>query len=311
MPAVEEPVLESAPLALRAAARLCRPDPASGKSCAWYHGFWQVLRALDLVTTPAHHARFFAAALAAPGKRRPRILISGAIDYSMLAQVLAARGAQGAEITVLDRCATPLFLNRWYARRAGIRIATVRSDILSFREAAPYDVICTHSFLGQFSPPARRALIEKWREALAPGGRVITVNRVRPQAGSGAAAFTPEQARVLREAVLAKANWLRERLGIARAHLARGLDTYLAQQRPHPVRSAQEIRDLFERGGFAIERLACEPLATAPGAPSGPTTPGGAVYAQIVARKARPRAQPVLEPLGARSSPRTVSIPRR
>jgi SAM-dependent methyltransferase len=281
----EEPVVESAPLALWVAERLCRASADGGQSCAWYHGFWQVLRALDLVTTPAHHAAFFAEAFAASQKSRPRVLISGAIDYSMLAHVLWACGARGAEVVVVDHCDTPLFLNLWYARRAGVAIATVRSDILALRGIPPCDIVCTHSFLGQFAPRARRALIEKWRELLAPGGRVITVNRVRSDAGAAPAAFSPEQARALREAVLHRAAWLEERLAIAPEQLARGLEAYLAQQRPHPVRSAEEIRALFERGGFALERLVCAPVAAAPQAPSGPTTPGGAIYAQIVARR--------------------------
>src|SRR5690606_34048480 len=63
MNVVEEPLAESAPVARELAARLCRVDPGSGESCAWYHGLWQFLRLMKLVTTPEHHADFYREAL--------------------------------------------------------------------------------------------------------------------------------------------------------------------------------------------------------------------------------------------------------
>ncbi len=47
-----------------------------------------------------------------------RILISGAADYALLARIvtMASRHNATPEITVLDRCETPLRLNSWYAK---------------------------------------------------------------------------------------------------------------------------------------------------------------------------------------------------
>jgi len=87
---LDEPVLESAPLARRLAAEMCGRDPDTGESCAWNHGFWQYLRALELVTTPAHHADCFKRGFDQVDARAPRVLISAAADYSMLVQVLRA-----------------------------------------------------------------------------------------------------------------------------------------------------------------------------------------------------------------------------
>jgi SAM-dependent methyltransferase len=285
---VEEPIVESAPLARWIAERLCRQDSATEAGCSWYHGFWQFLRVLDLVTTPAHHAGFFRDALqtALGGGSRLSVLISGAIDYSMLAHVLWACGLRGAaaEITVVDICDTPLFLNHWYARRTGTGIRTIRSNILGYQSAERYDVVCTHSFLGQFSPPERRELMAKWQQLLKPGGRAITVNRIRPRGSAGQAAFSPEQAQALREAVLRASGRLSQLVQIGAEDLARYAEAYASRRRPHPVNSREEFAALFEQAGFFVDHLSSAPVAAAHGEQlSGPTTPGGAEYAHIVA----------------------------
>lgn len=287
---VDEPVVESAPLAHWIAERLCRTDPATGESCAWYHGFWQYLRALDLATTPAHHADFLRDAfqMAAGERSRLRVLISGAIDYSMLAHVLWACGLNGVtpEVTVVDICDTPLFLNHWYARRVGCRIRSFRSDVLDHPAEAAYDVVCTHSLLGQFAPARRHELVARWRQALRPGGRVITVNRIRPAGGTGPVGFSSQQARALREAVMRLSPQQREQLEILPDELVRGAELYAARRRPYPIRSREDLAVLFEEAGFTLEHLSCAPLAAAHAtAVSGPTIAGGAEYAHIVARR--------------------------
>lgn len=288
---VDEPIMESAPLARWIAERLCRTDPATGESCAWYHGYWQYLRALDLVTTPAHHADFLRDAfrIAAGDAPRIRVLISGAIDYSMLAHVLWACGLHGvtAEVTVVDLCDTPLFLNHWYARRAGCRIRSQRSDILEHVAEAAYDVVCTHSLLGQVPPARRGELVAKWRQALRPGGRVITVNRIRPDSGAGPVGFSPQQAGALREAVMRLSDEQRGRLEIVPDELLHGAELYAVRRRPYPVRSREDLTALFEEGGFTLEHLSCAPVSAAHAtAVSGPTIAGGAEYARVVARRA-------------------------
>ncbi len=95
---IDEPVASTAALALRLASTLCHKDPATGESCAWYHGPWQLLRLLGLVMTPARHADFYGMALEAAASRgsAPRVLISGAADYSLLGHVLAALRARSS-----------------------------------------------------------------------------------------------------------------------------------------------------------------------------------------------------------------------
>jgi SAM-dependent methyltransferase len=271
-----EALRQSAPLALRLAPRLC-------EGCAWFHGIWQLLRLLGINTTPQHHATFFRKALvrACAAVEAPRILISGTADYSLLAHLLPALPRR-ARITVLDRCPTPLALNRWYARREGIRIATKRSDILELKAPVRFDVVCTHSFLGQFSPLRRKRLLGVWRKVLRPGGSVLTVNRLRPGARSGWLKFSDEHARSLESLVVQKA----KSLPLSTERLARMTREYGRRMGAWPIRSESELTGIFEQCGFDVEHLSARPVVLRPGRGlSGPTTPGGAPYACIAARR--------------------------
>jgi SAM-dependent methyltransferase len=281
-------LLESAPLAWRLAPGLCRKDPASGESCAWVHGFWQYLRLLGLASTPGLHVNFFSDALTgyAGGSAAPRVLISGAADYSMLARVLGAFRARGLqpEITVVDRCETPLMLNRWFAERAEAEISTRHCDIFDFSEARPYDAVCTHSFLSEFPRDRWPRLVEKWRELLRPGGAAITINRVRPGSGQTPSQFTPEQAGAFRAAVSGRVPTLPEAAGADSALLEQAAETYASRRRTWPAPSREHLVALFENAGFRIESVSLGAVASGtPTGISGPTTPGNADYARVVA----------------------------
>jgi SAM-dependent methyltransferase len=289
MAPVEEPILESASLARELAGRLCQRDPETGENCSWYHGLWQYLRLLRLVATPEHHADFYRDALdsVANDSSAPRLLIAGAADYSMLAHVLALCSERKLEpeLVVTDLCETPLMLNRWYADRAGRPISTHRCDILQYPDAPPFDAVCTHSFLGRFSPVERQELVKKWRQLLRPGGRVITVKRIRPGGGSAITGFTQAQARAFQSRVLAAATALRGTLEVDPARLADDAGIYARRNRTWPIQSQEEIRALFEHAGFKVERLSCAPLIGRSRGAGGPTELGDAAYAQIVATR--------------------------
>jgi 2-polyprenyl-3-methyl-5-hydroxy-6-metoxy-1,4-benzoquinol methylase len=276
----------SAPLARRLAAARCRVDPETGRSCAWYHGLWQYLRLFELVETPRYHAAFFREALAAlPERRDPAILVSGAADYSMAAHVVAGCRELGRapKVTVLDRCETPLQLNRWYAERAGIAIETRCLDVLACEESGQFDGIFTHAFLGRFPPAQRAVLFTKWRQLLRPGGAVATVTPVRP-GDEQVAGFDARGAEALRETVRGIATAWRGALDVAPATLADEAWRYAQMHRVHPVRSAGELHELLEAAGLRVARLEhVASLASMLGVPRGPTIVGSAAYLRIVA----------------------------
>jgi SAM-dependent methyltransferase len=284
----DEPLAENARLARSLAPRLCRVDPATGESCAWNHGLWPTLRLLGLVLTPAHHAAFFQRALAAAAREGGplRVLISGSADTGMPAQVFAALRARGVQVlaTVLDLCETPLELNRRYAARAGMQIETVRADVLEYRPREPFDVVCTHSFLSMFPAGDRPALVSRWHALLRPGGVAITVNRVRGEAAAGSLGFEGDQARAFCAAVRDAA--AAPGFAADREQLAADAAIYAARRRIHPVRSAQDVRALFENAGFELAELSCAPLAERPaGRAGGPTLPGDGDYLHVIARR--------------------------
>ena len=260
----------------------------SGVGCGDYHGVWQYLRLLDLVTTPRDHASFYLPTLRrAIDAGRWRVLVSGAVDYSMLAVTLSAFADAGVagDVTVVDVCETPIRLCRWYADQVGAEINTEVGDILEHRPKAPYDVIVTHSFLGAFSPSARARLVSSWRDWLRREGGVATVIRIRRDPPSvvrfDAGEASAFRARVRREAALRS-----QELAIDLDALDALVEGYLAQRVVYPIGSREELAQLFETNGFRVDSLVVEPLeAAGDGRPSGPTLRGGAQYAKILAAR--------------------------
>lgn len=288
--AVDEPLELSAPIARELAGRLCGHDPLSGSTCAWYHGFWQYVRLLGLGASPSvHAARLLPAlrSLARTGSHQ-RLLISGAADYSMLATVVTAYSAEQARLrpVVVDMCATPLYMCRWYADRIHCEIATVASDIRSVAVTEPVDVVCTHAFLGYFSPADRGPLIAKWASLLRPGGRIVTVQRIRSHADSAVVRFTPHEkaAFVTRIEGAARDN---EGLDDAtRAWLSDAARNYAERFWTYPVASKDELSHLFEDAACVVDVLdVVVPEDQDVQQPSGPTIPARAEYAFVIATR--------------------------
>ena len=287
---LREPLELSAPLARRLAPQLCRKDPATGENCSWYHGFWQYLRLMELAITPADHADFYHRAFQSVtgGSGAPRVLVSGTTDYSMLAHVLAIYRERGLEpvVTVVDRCGTAVFLNRWYAERESAGVECSRADILEYLTDTPFDAVCTDNFLGQFSLDERTRLLTKWRELLRPGGTVITVTRVRATAVPAQVGFSPEQAEAFRATVLRKAGSMPASLNADPAAVAHAADIYLNRLRTWPVRSREGVQQLFERCGFRVDELSDAPhAAPSQQQPMGPVSPGSGGQVRIIATR--------------------------
>ena len=287
-PPLDEPLAASAPVAERLAAELCRRDPETGQTCAWYHGTWQYLRLLGLVSAPDRHADFFFAALrraARAGHRR--VLVSGSADYAMFAHVLRAyrREAADLDVTIVDRCPTPLALCDWYGAVVAHGVRTQACDILDFESDEPFDLICTHSFLGQFDRARRSELAAKWRRLLRPGGLVVTTNRVVAEGGGSIRGFTAEQAATFREQVAVEAR-RQAVLSVGPEELGRRAGLYAKSMRSHPNPTSREIVDLLEGAELSLDEIRFREL---PGrlsnAAGGPSTSRAARFAEVVARR--------------------------
>jgi len=134
----DDPVALAAPVAHRLAAAHCGIDPASGHSCAWYHGSRLYIRALGTgqCDMPDTHRAFFERAFRGlAGARAGDLLVSGSADYVMPALILNAYGgAPMPRLTVVDVCATPLHLIGWYAERHAVTIAMRHANILDLSD---------------------------------------------------------------------------------------------------------------------------------------------------------------------------------
>lgn len=212
----------------------------------------------------------------------------------MLAQVAAAFRARAAiaEICVIDSCDTPLALNRWYAERIGLRIQTQRCSVLDFKPARLFDIICTHSFFGQFSQRERPRLLQCWHGMLRDGGRVITAHPLRPSGADEPNQFSAGQAQAFRAAIAARAMELGALLGTGMQDVLDQAEAYLDVRYGYPVRSIDELRGLLESAGFAVEHLEQAEISAGPQQEAG--GPGlrnaNVRYAHVIAaRGSQPR----------------------
>jgi SAM-dependent methyltransferase len=243
---------------------------------------------LGIGATPGAQGTLLAGALrqlANTGKY-PRILLSGSADYSLLAHVLRAYAAEGVNVepVVVDLCRTPLYLCEWYGKQLSKNINTVVSNILDFESPEPFDLICTHAFLGYFTPDLRKQLLHKWYSLLRPGGRVIAVQRIRPGTSQEVVRFTTEEKAAFRKKVETEALARQDSLDIETSQLVSAAETYAEQFRTYPIKSRDELMALFTDAGFRFERLEFGPAETAhQTAISGPTIPGTAEYAFVEA----------------------------
>jgi SAM-dependent methyltransferase len=283
-------LVESAPLAHRTAGELCAIDPATGDSCAWYHGFWQYLRAMRLTPTLGDQGDFLMETLGplARSGDHARVFVSGCADYSLPAHVLHAYERERAPLTltVVDRCETPLFLTRWYAERRGGRVATTRRDLLEYVGPASVDVIVANSFLGYFDPDGRARLYAAWARLLRPGGILVCSNRLRLAAEPGLVGFTPTQADAFVAAARAEAERWVSVFGFDLEEVTAWARAYAERFRSHPVRSADELATDLQAAGFDLGPFG---VATVPGDTGGgplaaPSVSGAAVQLRVVAR---------------------------
>ncbi len=283
---LDEPLSVIAPLAAELAAQHCRHDEDSGETCAWYHGTLDYLRLLGVMSSPAEDRGFLVPAFERlarePGFRR--VFVSGAGDCAMLTQVLAGFAAAGATpaVTLIDRCETPVRLNRWFAKRQGLAIEASRVDILDYAGDTPFDILCTHCFLGFFPPEARPGLFAKWFSLLRPGGCVITVNPVRDTPDHSFLGFSAAQAAAFRERALAA---VAENPGLYPGDLTElqeRVALFTTRFGSYPVRSKEEFTGLFEDAGFVVE--SCGPLNAAAGGGGAPGVPGPAYHAAVARR---------------------------
>ena len=265
-----EPLRESAPIACELAATYCdQSDP--GASCLLYHSAWQYFRLIGLFKTIASDDDFLADAvisLAETGQF-DRVLISGTADYGMLARLIHFYRQVGREpqVTVMDICRTPLELNRWLADREGLRLSVVASDALAFTSRQPFDLICSHSFLGRFHTE-RPELVRTWRELLRPGGRIVTTTRIRPGI-TGITRFSAREVELFTARAFDLALNCQELGSVTAETIAAWARQYAERKINYPLESCEEVISYYVGAGMQIDRL--DRASSRSDRPSGPS----------------------------------------
>ncbi len=282
-PQLTDRLLRSARLLYNVAPMSCT-DGFVGDNCVWYHRVWQYLRLFDMVSSPTWHAPFYQQALrkALSAQDRPRVLITGAADYTTLAFVLDAAHELGREVEVhvLDKCQTPLLACRWYADQctaAGQTGALVRTHQVDLTnkwalrrepDLRDFDVIVADAFLTRFPPERAVQVLHSWRDLLRPGGQVVTTIRLHPQdqwrspeavstVDSGAEdadGYLPaDPVDVFERRLRQRAGAWRRLLPVEIKDLAGAARTYARSMTSHNLGGSEEITGTFRRAGFTVQ----------------------------------------------------------
>jgi SAM-dependent methyltransferase len=174
----------------------------------------------------------------------------------MLAHLKCAYNEHNSALqtTLVDRCQTPLLLNRWYADRYGVALTTVADDVLEYAAERPFDLVCTHSFLGRFDGESRRRLVARWHALLRPGGLVVTTQRIRPNTDAYRNAYADQDARDLSARVATAARAFHQPLTVDPDELAEAAYEFAIRKGGYVIRTNREITDVFEAQGFDIEQ---------------------------------------------------------
>jgi len=228
-------------------------------TCRDYHASWQFLRLLKVISSIHGDRDFFLETTRQLARDRElkKILISAAADYGTLAHVLAACRAEGVEpeITLVDLCPTPLLNNQWYAERFHADVKIVQSDILTYCQNSKFDMVCTHSFLGRFSPTGREQLLRTWHDLLRPGGWVLTSKKVRPTHVAATVTYDDNDADIFVEKLRSAVLRYEKVLDVELSDLLEAGRAYVMTKFNYNLRSSDELGELFTCNGFELIRV--------------------------------------------------------
>jgi len=190
------------------------------------------------------------------------------------------------EITLVDRCATPLKLCRWYAERFGYAIETVPCDLTEFRPERPYDLICVHSLLSCIPSERHQALVATWHGLLRPGGLLMMANNLYLESTDRTSRFSPDQIAAYRKRVV-EAAMRGPHPGLPSSdELEAMAAAYASKVGGTVINSRRYLTELLEAQGFELQVARFGDLVADGGHQrSGAPVAGRKEYAWIIARR--------------------------
>ena len=214
---------------------------------------------LGLAPSPERNLKFYLEEIRHLAAERGfrHILIAGCSDYMMLSIVLEAfRGLPVIpQITVIDRCTTPLYLCRWFAKRFACDLTTQQHDILTYQPERHFDIVCTDGLLTNVRPDVRAGVVAAWHRALKPGGFVVTTNNIQPGEWAKNTVNTKNTIAALCEKAVERNAAFPVKLGLTDEAVRNLTREFFSHPRAQTVRSEEEFRAFFRPDQFRIDKL--------------------------------------------------------
>lgn len=173
--------------------------------CRDYHLMWPWLRTFGANgggPEMAWEEQLGALAPLAAGKAVVRWLVAGSADagqLALIAAVIARIPPSRHEITIIDRCETPLALCRDHAASVGLEVETINGDLWTLARPGAFDVVLMHHLLLFFPVEEHLPFVQHLASFLAPQGRICMVATVQ---GGAAGAATTATLRRWRESII-------------------------------------------------------------------------------------------------------------
>lgn len=286
---LDESIKLSAPILWEQASGTCFKDIDMDVDCSAYHRIWQYRILWGLSNSMRPDSAFFINGLRdmASNYDFNKILISGSADYAMLAHIFWAYRTEGTQpaVTILDRCATSIMINKWYAMRAQREINSIHENLLEHIPKEKFDAILTHNFFYNFSEDIQYQVIKKWHGLLRTGGKIITQTRLRSGQSGTMHSYTEQQSCKLRDETRLAAVEHAEEHNMNPDDVASVAYEYAIRRHSYHSDNMEIYRDLFTKAGFQIEymRIGTNNKKTGD-RPSGPLS-GSNGRLHIIARK--------------------------
>lgn len=149
--------------------------------CCTYHAIWPYLRMAGAVGGVEADEPFLQPILADLFRQdRTRILLAGSADSGVTAMVHRAcvKFHHMAQLTVVDRCMTPLVACQTYGHMQGLDVSVLHADLRKTDLPSKFDLIIGHSVLPLIPPDDRRALLAALAQKLTANGRMLLTVRI-------------------------------------------------------------------------------------------------------------------------------------
>lgn len=253
---LQEPLMMSADMMSEVSYVLCSHDHMNMNSCCWYHSVWQYLRLMNMVSTPSWHHDFYLQNLenALSNKINPRVLISGAADYSSLSYVIRSMELLGktGEYDVLDLCETPLFACKWYAKRKSVKLNTMQISIFDFNGDAEYDLICTDAFLTRFDDKQLSRILSIWFKALKCGGNVVTTVRIHDEKHPCPETPSEDDIKLFSKKAYERSKLWGRVINYSPSEIAKKAEVYASKMKSNKIGTREDVLTAFINAGFQL-----------------------------------------------------------